>query len=198
MTYPRQFNTAGPSKADKHYQIDPLKRINHLEIEALIRDERYFVLHAPRQTGKTTSLRALVQYLNASGHYRAVYANIEGAQTARHDEALGIGIEYMWELLNGICGTGSLSEAGFVSFMKDTIFLPTVFIDLTCQSNVKTSSFNTQVKAHGTREKAKGNRFSGGDRNVISRVIFCDSVPANEAVRINAFLQNYPAISNFS
>ena len=91
MTYPRQFNTAGPCKADKHYQIDPLKRINHLEIEALIRDERYFVLHAPRQTGKTTSLRALVDYLNASGSYRAVYANIEGAQTARHDVGLGIG-----------------------------------------------------------------------------------------------------------
>lgn len=30
-------------------------------------------------------------------------------------------IEYMWEPLNDICGTGSLSEAGFVSFMKDTI-----------------------------------------------------------------------------
>ena len=90
MTYPRQFNTAGPGKADKHYQIDPLKRINHLEIEALIRDERYFVLHAPRQTGKTTSLRALVNYLNASGNYRAVYANIEGAQAARHDVATGM------------------------------------------------------------------------------------------------------------
>jgi hypothetical protein len=91
MTYPRQFNTAGPCKADKHYLIDPLARIDHLEVLALIRDERYFVLHAPRQTGKTTSLLALISYLNATSDYRAVYANIEGAQTARHDVARGIG-----------------------------------------------------------------------------------------------------------
>ena len=91
MTYPRQFNTAGPSEASDHYLIDPLARIDHLEVLSLIQAKRYFVLHAPRQTGKTTSLRALVQYLNASSHYRAVYANIEGAQTARHDVALGIG-----------------------------------------------------------------------------------------------------------
>ncbi len=30
-------------------------------------------------------------------------------------------IEYMWESLNAICGTNSLSEAGFVSFVKSTI-----------------------------------------------------------------------------
>ena len=90
MTYPRQFNTAGPCKADKHYLIDPLVRIDHLEVLALIRDERYFVLHAPRQTGKTTSLLALISYLNATSDYRAVYANIEGAQTARHNVASGM------------------------------------------------------------------------------------------------------------
>ncbi|MEY4195054.1 MAG: hypothetical protein RLZZ226_1422, partial [Pseudomonadota bacterium] len=90
MTYPRQFNTAGPSEALDHYLIDPLARIDHLEVLSLIQAKRYFVLHAPRQTGKTTSLRALVKYLNASGNYRAVYANIEGAQAARHDVATGM------------------------------------------------------------------------------------------------------------
>ena len=91
MTELRQFNTAGPSEAADHYLIDPLARIDHLDVLDLIRSKRYFVLHAPRQTGKTTSLRAMVKYLNASGDYRAVYANIEGAQTARHDVGLGIG-----------------------------------------------------------------------------------------------------------
>jgi hypothetical protein len=90
MTYPRQFNTAGPSEASDHYLIDPLARIDHLDVLSLIQAKRYFVLHAPRQTGKTTSLRAMVKYLNASGDYRAVYANIEGAQTARHDVATGM------------------------------------------------------------------------------------------------------------
>jgi hypothetical protein len=91
MALEKQFNTAGPCKPDKHYQIDPLDRIDYLSVLELIRDERYFVLHAPRQTGKTTSLIALVHHLNATGQYRAVYANIEGAQTARYDVSLGIG-----------------------------------------------------------------------------------------------------------
>ena len=87
----RQFNTAGPCEAEDHYLIDPLERIHYEDVLDLIESKRYFVLHAPRQTGKTTSLRALVRHLNTCGQYRAVYANIEGAQTARHDVALGIG-----------------------------------------------------------------------------------------------------------
>lgn len=87
----RMFNTAGPSVAGRHYMIDPLARLDLPEVEALIEQQRYFVLHAPRQTGKTTSLLALMHHLNAGGHYRALYANIEGAQAARGDVAMGIG-----------------------------------------------------------------------------------------------------------
>jgi hypothetical protein len=86
----REFNTAGPSVAGKHYCIDPLSRIDLDEILSLIEAERYFVLHAPRQTGKTTCLLALMKYLNEQGHYRAVYANIESAQTARNDVSRGL------------------------------------------------------------------------------------------------------------
>ncbi len=85
-----QFNTAGPSVAGKHYCIEPLNRINLDEILALIEAERYFVLHAPRQTGKTTCLMSLMKYLNTQGRYRAIYANIETAQTARNDVSQGI------------------------------------------------------------------------------------------------------------
>jgi hypothetical protein len=45
-------------------------------------DEKYFLLHAPRQTGKNTCLLALMDYLNKEGKFRALYANIEGAQAA--------------------------------------------------------------------------------------------------------------------
>ena len=86
----RQFNTAGPSIAADHYCIDPLTRINLDEIISLIDSKKYFVLHAPRQTGKTTCLLALMRHLNAEGHYRAVYANIETAQTARGDVSQGL------------------------------------------------------------------------------------------------------------
>ncbi|WP_075879276.1 ATP-binding protein [Vreelandella massiliensis] len=86
----RFFNNAGPTKPDKHYHIDPLMRVDWEEIGALIAQERYFVLHAPRQTGKTTTLLAMMKALNEAGRYACAYANIEGAQAARGDESKGI------------------------------------------------------------------------------------------------------------
>ena len=80
----RSFNTAGPVKPDKHYCIPPLERIDLDEVLGLVRDERYFVLHAPRQTGKTSALLALADVLNERG-YRCVYATVETARTARDD-----------------------------------------------------------------------------------------------------------------
>ncbi len=83
----RSFNTAGPMRPEKHYCIPPLSRMNQKELLALIRDERYFVLHAPRQTGKTSALLALVDELNGSGAYRCLYVNVESGQSAREDVA---------------------------------------------------------------------------------------------------------------
>ena len=54
----RSFNTAGPVKPAKHYCIPPLERIDLDEVLGLVRDEQYFVLHAPRQTGKTSAATA--------------------------------------------------------------------------------------------------------------------------------------------
>lgn len=49
----RFFNTAGPIMPDVHYHIEPLSRIDLDDLLTLIRQRKYFVLHAPRQTGKT-------------------------------------------------------------------------------------------------------------------------------------------------
>jgi type II secretory pathway predicted ATPase ExeA len=68
-----------------------LERFNLSEILTLIQQKKYFLLHAPRQTGKTTCLLALMEYLNQEGTYRALYANIEGAQAARENVEQGIG-----------------------------------------------------------------------------------------------------------
>jgi len=81
----RFFNTAGPQKADINYTIDPLSRFNLDEILSLIYQQRYFVLHAPRQTGKTSCMLALRDYLNSQDDYIAVYANVEGGQASRND-----------------------------------------------------------------------------------------------------------------
>jgi hypothetical protein len=59
---------------------------------ALIRDEKYFVLHAPRQTGKTSALLALRDLLNGGtqGDFRCVYANVEDGQAMRENVAEGM------------------------------------------------------------------------------------------------------------
>ena len=86
----RFFNTAGPTIPEDHYHLDPLHRLDWEEIQHLIATKRYFVLHAPRQTGKTSTLLAIMKALNEKGQYACAYANIEGAQAARGDETKGI------------------------------------------------------------------------------------------------------------
>ena len=80
----RSFNTAGPVNPTDHYLIAPLSRIDLDEVLGLVRDKKYFVLHAPRQTGKTSALLALAEVLNERG-YGCVYATVETARTARDD-----------------------------------------------------------------------------------------------------------------
>ncbi|MCP4549226.1 MAG: ATP-binding protein, partial [bacterium] len=58
----------------------------------LIDLKRYFVLHAPRQTGKTTTVAALAESLNAEGRYTALLASCEEAQAAGEDVNRGIAV----------------------------------------------------------------------------------------------------------
>ena len=81
------FNTAGPNKPDIHYTLLPMHRVNWPELSGLIDAQKYFILHAPRQTGKTSLLINLMHFINSQGQYRALYVNIEAAQAARNDVA---------------------------------------------------------------------------------------------------------------
>ncbi len=45
----------------------------------------YFVVHAPRQTGKSTTLRALARELTAEGEYAALHFSCEAGQAAGDD-----------------------------------------------------------------------------------------------------------------
>ena len=88
----RFFNTEGPVRPHKHYAVAPLDRLDLGELLGLIRTERYFVLHAPRQTGKTSALIALRDLLNSgeAGSFRCVHTNVEVGQVARDDTARGM------------------------------------------------------------------------------------------------------------
>ncbi|MCB9539534.1 MAG: ATP-binding protein [Myxococcales bacterium] len=71
----RAFNIAGPCQADIHYVLPPLARLP--EVRRLIDSRTYFVLHAPRQTGKTTAALQLAAHLTAEGRYTAVMLSVE-------------------------------------------------------------------------------------------------------------------------
>ena len=79
------FTTAGPIIPADHYHIDLLHRLDWEEIQHMIASKQYFVLHAPRQTGKTSTLLAMMEAINTAGDYQALYVNIEAAQALRHD-----------------------------------------------------------------------------------------------------------------
>ncbi len=81
----RFFTTAGPIIPEDHYFIDPLTRFDMEEILSLLRQKKFFVLHAPRQTGKTSFLRALMTYLNKGEEYTCLHINVEKAQAAREN-----------------------------------------------------------------------------------------------------------------
>ncbi|HBE19591.1 MAG TPA: polyketide biosynthesis operon protein CyrO [Cyanobacteria bacterium UBA11149] len=71
----RSFNTAGPCQEDVHYTLSPTLRLPSLE--RLIAQRNYFVIHAPRQVGKTTAMLALAKQLTDSGKYTAVMVSAE-------------------------------------------------------------------------------------------------------------------------
>jgi hypothetical protein len=79
----RWFNTAGPCQPEMHYMLPSMPRLPQLE--TLIDRAGYFVLHAPRQVGKTTAILTIAQELTARGKYTAVMVSAEVGATFPHD-----------------------------------------------------------------------------------------------------------------
>ena len=73
----RFFNTTGPCDPARHYALPPTTRLP--DLAPFIQREQYFVLHAPRQTGKTTAMRALAETLRAQG-IAGCWATLEESQ----------------------------------------------------------------------------------------------------------------------
>jgi hypothetical protein len=81
----RFFNTAGPCEPEWHFMVPPLERLPNAR--KLIERGQYFVVHAPRQTGKTTFLRAMARALTASGDFVALHFTCEVGEVAGDDVA---------------------------------------------------------------------------------------------------------------
>lgn len=79
----RWFNTSGPCNRDDHYMLSPTVRLPSLE--RLIRQRSYFVIHAPRQTGKTTAILALAEQITGMGQYCAATLSVEVGNAFKDD-----------------------------------------------------------------------------------------------------------------
>jgi hypothetical protein len=79
----RWFNTAGPCNPQYHYMLSAMARLP--DVARLISQQGYFVIHAPRQMGKTTAMLTLAQELTASGKYVAVLLSVEVGAAFNHD-----------------------------------------------------------------------------------------------------------------
>ncbi len=73
----RFFNITGPCASADHYMLGPEERIP--DLLPYIEQKLYFVVHAARQTGKSTAMIAFAQRLRGLG-YAAVYATLETSQ----------------------------------------------------------------------------------------------------------------------
>jgi hypothetical protein len=94
----RYFNTSGPNIPEKHYTLRRPVLIEHGL--AKVRDERYFTIWAPRQTGKSTYFRQLAGELEKEG-YKVAHINFENYKDASERlflEILTESLSAAWEI----------------------------------------------------------------------------------------------------
>ncbi|ETX09278.1 MAG: hypothetical protein ETSY2_00440, partial [Candidatus Entotheonella gemina] len=94
----RFFNVAGPCNPQDHYMLPATTRLAENHVDRLIRHQSYFVIHAPRQVGKTTAILDLARQLNASGDYVAAMVSVEvGAAFPNNIEAAEKAVLSGWQ-----------------------------------------------------------------------------------------------------
>lgn len=110
----KKFCIAGPIIPSRHYFVP--HRLDSEEIKTLIDDATYFVLHAPRQSGKTTAVYELAKSLTDEGAYAALVINVESAEAAGDDakEALIAVVNQL-----SIALTKQLPEYSPIAFARD-------------------------------------------------------------------------------
>ena len=74
----RWFNIGGPCIEADNYMLSAMDRLP--EVASLVRKSQYFVVHAPRQSGKTTAFLLFANETNAKGEAVAMYCSLETVQ----------------------------------------------------------------------------------------------------------------------
>jgi hypothetical protein len=157
----KDFNIAGPCNPGEHYMVNPLRNIKE-EVMSLIERKYYFVIHAARQSGKTTLLKELARKVNGKGKYYALYCSLEKLQGIIEPK------EAMPEIIDSIKMTllnsnipnienfgKNINNIGFVSIVQSEISnlckvldkpLIILFDEADCLSNNTLISFLRQLR----------------------------------------------------
>ncbi|MDR1110815.1 MAG: ATP-binding protein, partial [Deltaproteobacteria bacterium] len=107
----KSFNTDGPCDPSFHYMLPVIPRLKGVD-ELLLR-RLYFILHAPRRSGKTTCLKFLADRINREGRWYALNCSLASLGNIRgRDEAV-----------TGIVGQINLAlESSPVEAIRDKAF----------------------------------------------------------------------------
>lgn len=100
----RFFNTTGPCNPEEHYMLSPEERLVGAQLHRYINNKLYWVLHAPRQTGKTTFLQSWMREINAGEEAVACYVSLEDCQGVTERE------EAMRTIYRAICNFAVLFD----------------------------------------------------------------------------------------
>jgi len=119
----RYFNVSGPCNPQNHYMVEAAKRLKG--VEQLIDMNQYFVIHAARQSGKTTYLQDLGRRLNTAGKFHAVYCSLESLQNVVDFER---GIPAIFDNLDMAFQTASLPFIRHTRYDQEKFSRPTVFL----------------------------------------------------------------------
>lgn len=135
MATERYFNIAGPCIPGEHYMLPALDRLPG--VWRLVDRKQYFVMHAPRQTGKTTALKALVREINAKGEKVALYCTLETLQNATDPGVASRTIadlileNYVTDVCGGTCA--KLSDEDASSSVTDPALAVRAVLRLLCR-----------------------------------------------------------------
>ncbi|MDR2353361.1 MAG: ATP-binding protein [Deltaproteobacteria bacterium] len=107
----KYFNTGGPSDPSRHYVVPAVERVP--VARQLVEDGLFFVLHGPRQSGKTTFVLEFIREINSCGRYHAFYLSL---QEARGIKGLSKFASFFVETLNE-----ALKNSGVEILAKTTV-----------------------------------------------------------------------------
>ncbi|MDR2140974.1 MAG: ATP-binding protein, partial [Deltaproteobacteria bacterium] len=116
-TSPKLFNIAGPCHPSKRYMLPALPRLP--DATGLIDNEQYFVLHAPRQSGKTTTILSMVDSINEKGSYLALYCALEKLRDLSEVDLFTRKFVASLEMVLDISKVNALKNAASGSFWTD-------------------------------------------------------------------------------